>query len=262
MAAKHPNWSPYVSMNDNPILFVDPDGRENIVAIGGADIGQNDRYKFVNSGLGQAFSYGAAERTTIVLMTANLTNDEIAQVRQSVDAGNAYLYGGKEVVSLITVGSADELANYINSKSATDGSISQDRLADKVTDLAVFGHGVPGSMSFGYDYQLTTSSVEQQMSFGSAQIGKLDPQAFDNTKICLYTCNSATDTNGVNVARDLSKQTNTTVSGYLGYSSYKGIYSLWDRALKKAGYQILPSGNSPGAGEGATQKIYKNGTEQ
>jgi hypothetical protein len=37
LAAKYPNMSPYVAMGDNPILYVDPDGRDIIVAIKSTD---------------------------------------------------------------------------------------------------------------------------------------------------------------------------------------------------------------------------------
>lgn len=38
LAAKNPNWSPYTAMNDNPILYVDPDGMDAIVSIKGNTI--------------------------------------------------------------------------------------------------------------------------------------------------------------------------------------------------------------------------------
>ena len=33
LAAKYPNWSPYVAMNDNPVLFIDPDGKDAIISV-------------------------------------------------------------------------------------------------------------------------------------------------------------------------------------------------------------------------------------
>ncbi len=93
-------------------------------------------------------------------------------------------------------------------------------------------------MEFGYDYDLSTSPEEQKMSFGSDLINQLNPQAFDDADISLYTCKSATDANGVNVAKDISKKTNSTVSGY------KGIYGIFDRMLKKLGTNKLQHPNS------------------
>jgi RHS repeat-associated protein len=33
LASKNPTWSPYVAMNNNPILYIDPDGRDAIISI-------------------------------------------------------------------------------------------------------------------------------------------------------------------------------------------------------------------------------------
>ncbi|MGN6296513.1 MAG: RHS repeat domain-containing protein, partial [Ginsengibacter sp.] len=38
LAAKHPNQSPYLFCNGNPILFMDPDGRDGIITIKGGQI--------------------------------------------------------------------------------------------------------------------------------------------------------------------------------------------------------------------------------
>lgn len=210
--------------------------------------------------MGQAFRYGG--NTTIILVTNNLTVAEITKIQHTIAAGN--YHQGRQAVNLVIVNSADKVANYFNSKTTTSDKISKGRLNDKITDVAIFGHGIPGSMEFGYDWVKDPKSPdEQQRSFGKAQINKLDPQAFNNANICLSTCNSAADKDGVNVAKDISKQTNSKVSGYDGLSTYRGIYDLFDRALKKfLGVDILPAGKQPTADPEAVKKIYKNGAEQ
>lgn len=261
LAAKYPQWSPYVAMNNNPILYIDPDGKENIVVIGGVDIGQKDRYKFINSGLGQAFSHNFG--ATVVLVTANMTAEEITQVRAQIATGNANVHKGVPAVNLVLVESADEVANYFNSKSTNSNQISDTRLNDKVTDVSVFAHGIPGSVEFGYDYQGGAKSPEEEKkSFGTNQVQQLNPKAFDNAQIDFYTCNSATDANGTNLAKNLSQQTKSKVSGYEGQSTYKSIYGLLNRTLKSADIKMLPASNKPSAGDNATKKIYKNGQEE
>jgi RHS repeat-associated protein len=88
---KYPGWSPYHFGFCSPIIIIDPDGRENVIVIGGVDIKQHDRYKFINSGIGQAFRTAVGEQreqTTLVLVTANMTELEILEVQRSVDGGN------------------------------------------------------------------------------------------------------------------------------------------------------------------------------
>lgn len=41
LAAENANWSPYAAMNDNPIIFVDPDGRDAILSIRPGENGGN-----------------------------------------------------------------------------------------------------------------------------------------------------------------------------------------------------------------------------
>jgi RHS repeat-associated protein len=38
LASKHPNQSPYLFCNGNPILYMDPDGRDGIITIKGGQI--------------------------------------------------------------------------------------------------------------------------------------------------------------------------------------------------------------------------------
>jgi RHS repeat-associated protein len=258
---KYPGWSTYHFGFCSPIIVIDPNGRENVIVVGGVDINQHDRYKFTNSGIGQAFRTAISEpgeQTTLVLLTANMNEQEILEVQRSINAGNA---SGAQHVDLVIVGSAGELANYLNSKTTTSPDLSKTRTEDKITDVAVYGHGVSGEMAFGYDYNHTRSEEEEKTGFGSDEISKLNPDAFNDAEICLYNCNTATDKDGVNIAKDLSKQTNSRVEGYQGTTSYKNIYNAWNRLMFKLGINVQPADKQVKGSEGSTKKIYENGQE-
>lgn len=47
-------------------------------------------------------------------------------------------------------------------RSTADAKLSGSRTGDKIENLSVVGHGVPGDLAFGYDYKPTTSAEEQQ----------------------------------------------------------------------------------------------------
>jgi Domain of unknown function (DUF4347) len=134
---------------------------------------------------------------------------------------------------------------------------------DKIDNLSVVAHGVPGDLAFGYDYQATTSADEQKYSFSTPQINKLESGAFAEASVTnLYTCNAATDKGSVNVAQDLSAKTQGTVTGYQGQTTYTGIYGVWNKIQKTFGAKITPASNLPTGAQGSVKKTYKNGQLQ
>ncbi|CAN5453578.1 hypothetical protein BH10BAC2_BH10BAC2_33990 [soil metagenome] len=278
-AKKYTNYSPYHFGFCNPIITIDPNGEENVVVVGGIDQ-HGDPMKFINSGLKQLSDYGKAqpkERTTLVLMTTHMSKYQIVFTKAYIQAMN------NPNIDIVTVNSGQELANYMNSKNAGSNSLSDERKQDKITDMAFFGHGL---INRGYDpgYPSPLGSDERErVNFSTDEIATLNPKAFDNAQITVYSCNSATSgNNNSNFSRELSKATAGTVSGWeQGLTDYGKIYkpankdglTKWDKILVALGLkdrkdddlydkQIRPADNAPTAGETKPDKVtYGNGIE-
>jgi hypothetical protein len=151
----------------------------------------------------------------------------------------------------------------MNSKSTGDGNLSEARTGDKIENLSVVGHGEPGDLAFGYDYNKSSQSAEEKKtSFSTPQINKLESGAFaENSVTNLYNCNTATDKGGVNMARDLSAKTGGTVTGYKGLTTYAGIYGVGNKVAKTLGAKITGATNLPTGSVGSEKKVYKNGQQ-
>jgi len=251
---KYINVSPYQYGANNSIALVDVNGLENIVVVGGIDVTQNDPYKFINSGILAANDLNASgEKTTIVLLTAYLNASDIAGFQSSI--GN---------INLVLANSSDELINYINSGTTSSSEITEQRNNDRITDLAVFGHGVEGNIDIGHDGLIGRSSVEENFSIDQAKLGNINNNAFSkSSSTILYTCNSATiSSNGVNIAQVFSTSTNGSVTGYSGLVSYYNIYS--GAGLSNKFNRFFTGGigsavNYPTEHKGSEAKTYRGG---
>ena len=102
-------------------------------------------------------------------------------------------------------------------------AVSGKEKADLITDVLVFGHGVVGSMEFGYNQ---TAEEKEKFSYGMDDAEKLNADAFNNNScsIDLYTCNPATPTDRdkkdlwTSLAAKIAIKTKTNVTGYEGRS--------------------------------------------
>ena len=250
LAEKYPNWSPYAFCYNNPINVIDPDGREGIVISGGEYDGDRYKYNFIEPAitrLKQLKEAGGDEPITWAVMTAGYSDDDIAKFQSiASDLG----------VGFQSIGSADELTNYLNSKDIGASDLSEARQGDQITSMSVFGHGVPGAAEFAYG-----QSNRSDFTWSTDNVKQLNAGAFNNATIDLYTCNSATNTaNGQSLANDLSARTGSTVTGYRGQSTYRlmnegqGMGAKWNRYWN--GFNTNGSIRLPQAGEGATRIRY------
>jgi RHS repeat-associated protein len=148
--SKFPNESPFIFVTNNPIVALDPDGNEKIVVSGGADLHNKNRMNFISAAKNQIREYkkaiaksGSKEGGSWLIFDKDFTSVEKKAINQWVKKNGVGLP--------IFVASADEVGNYINSKSTTDSKLTIGRTKDGVTALSFMAHGVPSAVALGYE---------------------------------------------------------------------------------------------------------------
>jgi hypothetical protein len=220
LASKFPYESPYVFVGNSPLIYVDTDGREKIVVTGGEYDGRRYKYNFIEPSIHQLKKYTAKaveEEVTWLIMNVGYSTKDIASFKSTAEELG---------VKLVLVNSADELSTYLNKKSTSipegeaQKTVSEDRSKDLVSEVTTFGHGLVGSMSFGYHQ---TEEEQTAFSYGIDDTKNLNPNAFtEEASFDIYTCNSATllPKSGTSMMIELSRNTETKVNGYLGRTEY------------------------------------------
>jgi len=199
------------------LVYIDPDGRERIVVTGG-EYNDAERYKynFIETSINQLKQYvneGGSDPITWAVMSAGYSNEDMKKFQAIAnDLG----------IGFQSIGSANQLTNYINSKGTSSNDLSLARFDDQITKMSIFGHGLRGSAEFGY---AQGSSVQGQFSWNMSDAADLTVLAFaKKADICFYTCNAATPVSGSNTANSLIGQmaepSRFSVSGYWGRTDY------------------------------------------
>lgn len=224
LAEKYPGMSGYNYCGNNPVICIDPDGREKIVVTGGEYDARKFKYDFVEPSITQLGAYkgnAGSEKITWIVMDKGYSDGDKVTFNAVARA-----YGA----TFVLLNTAGELITYINTQT-TPGS-TDNRKKDQITAMSFFGHGLDGSMEFGYG-----QSNPEILALKNNDIASLDPGAFNKANIDIYTCNAATPTEGTDAstsfAAQLAKQTRSQVTGYLGKTDYEKINAgpLW--SLKK-----------------------------
>jgi len=209
-----PNW--YVYGANNPIMFIDPFGLENIVVSGGAyyQADSNDEYvyEFIDSALKQIKDMGGD--ATLLVANAGWNEEQYNIIVQAcADRG----------INLLWFSSVDSLTTYIN-EGGNGG-----RENDPITSFTVFAHGTDDDkgnygVAFGYD-------TDNDFRWYTSDIQKINSSAFASGVVStFYSCRTGNNFNNGNFAQMWADKTggNTyAYSGTNGRSDYTDILGNW-----------------------------------
>jgi RHS repeat-associated protein len=140
----HKTLQPYIFTSNNTLLFIDPDGRENIVIIGNQGSRPNsdansgsDKKHFLEAGLKEAFELNKQneQNTTILITKGDYTEEQLFSITE-----RANVYG---INVLIIEGGAGDVIDYINN------GANQNRNQDLITDLVYVGHSTDDNLYIG-----------------------------------------------------------------------------------------------------------------
>jgi RHS repeat-associated protein len=261
-AAKFSSETTYGYVSNNPLVFVDPDGDEKIIVIGGGDAEGHDRAKFINAGLrklNKLIQRSGKEGITLVITDKYLREAYKKQIEKQVKTADSK-YKGQ--VSVVYINNGDELTHYMNSKTTKSQKLSELRKGDPITEVDFFGHGYqpryssqgPQIGSFepahyedggeGMEDAPSTRPDHNRWAWGKQDIDALNKNAFADDGTIDFTgiCNAATPskanidagTNKNNLARyTATKLPGLTVKGWFGRSDYQFIYDT--KASKSVG---------------------------
>ena len=185
------NWYAYCA--NNPIIYIDPFGLENLVVAGGAYHANSKKkyqYEFVDSALLQIASLDGD--ATLLVANAGWTDDQHDKIAEAA---------AERGIKLVWFDKTDELVDYINNG---DGN----RKDDPIESFYVFAHGTDsGTGKYGITFGLYTDKNEK-LKFSTEDIEKINSDAFsDSTLSYFYTCRTGNKFKNGNFAYSWSQKT-------------------------------------------------------
>ena len=203
------NWYAYCS--GNPVRYADPSGLEYIV-VSGSEENTRYKYNFIEPAIKKIKdlkSNNDGEWITWIVSKTAYSEEALANMNNI-----AYELG----VGFVTIDSAAEFQNYVNSQSTNSWELSQARISDPIKKAVFFSHGIEGSVELGYG-----QSNQGDLSINQGIIGGMSSSAFDDyPSSWFYSCNSATGGSN-SVAKKWSDVSGGITGGYIGKTTYEYI---------------------------------------
>ena len=227
MQEKYPFFSSYCYAFNNPNIYIDPDGKENIVVVGSQNNeNPGSKLMFVNQGIRairELSKTASSESRTMLLFKGGYTENQIKAIQSSVQS-----YGGK----LQILESSTDLINYINTK--TINGNSNMRVSDKISQMEIYAHGLYGSIEFGYH-----TKYENLYRLDFYNTSSLSKSAFKgtNSQIFSYACRTGLgrdykyfgffEHKSSSLAQAISNYTQATVFAYPVRTDYQFTLGTW-----------------------------------
>ena len=147
MAEKYPNLTGYCYTMDNPIKFVDPEGKEGIVVSGQHGGTMKNREHFLINGLNRIKGALKHRQSSAEKVTWFVYSDGTEKYGYSDDELSKYREQAKSLgVEMKVVGNTDDIVDYVNNKTG-----GESRANDKITSFYYIGHATPGDLNAGYN---------------------------------------------------------------------------------------------------------------
>jgi RHS repeat-associated protein len=141
---KYPTFSPYAYCANNPVKYVDPDGREGITVSGSPGDHKNKRH-FLENGLDRSKQATAHFQRKGEKSTWIIYNDK--KKGYTADLLKEYTKKAEKAgINVKVVSDVKEIIDYVNNKNGNDT-----RARDKITSFYYVGHAKPGDLKVGYN---------------------------------------------------------------------------------------------------------------
>jgi len=227
LAEKYPNMSSYVYCDDNPIKYIDPDGRKKVVVTGGLDKHNRNSMNFINASKAQLRNYmndvkkgGNKEGVSWIIFDLDYSKKQKQAFNRWADKNN---------IKISYIKTANEATSKINESANSN---------DKITNMSFFSHGTPSNIAFGYQNTNYSYNWNDPTNLNLSNVKSLNPAAFTNATINLFSCNAATPVENLkqdfsnrtdlinscislpNLVTEMSSATGQTVNGYIGRTNY------------------------------------------